>query len=118
LFSATAVKPQLDRAATQPDCARSPDALGNMMRIPIGSFRTVSNKQHPEEAPRGGTAAGNFGHAKSQIKIPRMVVKGGSHLRAPNDCRRYRAAARHAQPIDTSMGHVRFRCIIRERRMS
>jgi arylsulfatase A-like enzyme len=27
---------------------------------------------------------------------------GGSHLRAPNYCRRYRPAARHAEPIDTS----------------
>ena len=33
------------------------------------------------------------------IKIPRKVLKGGSHLCAPNYCRRYRPAARMAQPI-------------------
>ena len=54
------------------------------------------------------------------IKIPRKVIKGGSHLCAPNYCRRYRPAARHAQPVDTSTSHVGFRCIIRrqERLMS
>lgn len=49
-----------------------------------------------------------------QIRIPRKVIKGGSHLCAPSYCRRYRPAARHAQPIDTSTSHVGFRCIVRE----
>ncbi|MGA9515755.1 MAG: formylglycine-generating enzyme family protein, partial [Pseudolabrys sp.] len=31
-----------------------------------------------------------------------------------NYCRRYRPAARHAQPVDTSTSHVGFRCIMRE----
>ena len=34
--------------------------------------------------------------------IPRKVMKGGSHLCAPDYCRRYRPAARMPQPIDTS----------------
>jgi formylglycine-generating enzyme len=37
-----------------------------------------------------------------------------SHLCAPNNCRRYRPAARHAQPVDTSTSHVGFRCILRK----
>jgi formylglycine-generating enzyme len=45
--------------------------------------------------------------------IPRRVMKGGSHLCAPNYCRRYRPAARMAQPIDTSTCHLGFRCIVR-----
>lgn len=48
--------------------------------------------------------------------IPRKVVKGGSHLCAPNYCRRYRPAARHAQPVDTGMSHIGFRCVVRELR--
>ena len=48
----------------------------------------------------------------AQLKIPRKVLKGGSHLCAPNYCRRYRPAARHAEPIDTSTSHVGFRCIV------
>ena len=52
-------------------------------------------------------------HAGDPLKIPRRVLKGGSHLCAPNYCRRYRPAARHAHPIDTSTSHVGFRCVLR-----
>jgi len=45
--------------------------------------------------------------------MPRKVVKGGSYLCAPSYCRRYRPAARMAQGIDTSTGHMGFRCVIR-----
>lgn len=45
--------------------------------------------------------------------IEQRVLKGGSHLCAPNYCRRYRPAARWPQPVDTSTSHVGFRCIIR-----
>ena len=46
--------------------------------------------------------------------IPRHVIKGGSHLCAPNYCLRYRPAARQAQTVETSMSHMGFRCIIRQ----
>jgi formylglycine-generating enzyme required for sulfatase activity len=45
--------------------------------------------------------------------IPRRVTKGGSHLCAPNYCRRYRPAARMAQAVDTSTSHLGFRCLVR-----
>ena len=35
-------------------------------------------------------------------RFPRKVIKGGSHLCAPNYCLRYRPAARQAQMTDTS----------------
>ncbi|MGA7866760.1 MAG: SUMF1/EgtB/PvdO family nonheme iron enzyme [Stellaceae bacterium] len=38
------------------------------------------------------------------------MVKGGSFLWAPNYCRRYRPAARHAQMGDSGMSHIGFRC--------
>lgn len=44
---------------------------------------------------------------------PRRVIKGGSHLCAPNYCLRYRPAARQGQSEDTSTGHIGFRCVIR-----
>ena len=47
-------------------------------------------------------------------EFPRMVVKGGSHLCAPNYCLRYRPAARQAQTVETSMAHLGFRCIVRK----
>jgi formylglycine-generating enzyme len=76
---------------------------------------------HPEEAvksccvprnPRGGAQADSYDPCNA-IRIPRRVLKGGSHLCAPNYCRRYRPAARFPQPVDTSTCHVGFRCIVR-----
>ena len=64
--------------------------------------------------PRGGPEDGSFDPCQPDIKIPRKVLKGGSHLCAPNYCRRYRPAARHAQPVDTSTSHVGFRCVRRD----
>ena len=64
--------------------------------------------------PRGPRAEDSYDPCQPQIKIPRKVIKGGSHLCAPNYCRRYRPAARHAEPIDTSTCHLSFRCIKRE----
>lgn len=55
----------------------------------------------------------SFDPAQPEIRIPRKVLKGGSHLCAPSYCRRYRPAARHAQPVDTSTSHVGFRCVAR-----
>ena len=49
-------------------------------------------------------------------QIPRRVIKGGSHICAPNYCLRYRPAARQPQMIDTSMSHLGFRCISRPNR--
>ena len=65
------------------------------------------------ENPRGGREDGSYDLNQPNIRISRKVVKGGSHLCAPNYCRRYRPAARHAQPVDTSMSHVGFRCVCR-----
>lgn len=61
--------------------------------------------------PRGGTAEESFDPAMETVRIPRRVLKGGSHLCAENYCQRYRPAARHPQPIDTSTSHVGFRCV-------
>ena len=46
--------------------------------------------------------------------ITRHVVKGGSHLCAPNYCLRYRPAARQGETVDTSTCHIGFRCVIRD----
>jgi formylglycine-generating enzyme required for sulfatase activity len=67
---------------------------------------TISN-------PRGGERDRSFDPCMPETKIPRKVMKGGSFLCAPNYCRRYRPAARMAQPVDTSTCHLGFRCIVR-----
>ena len=78
--------------------------------------------RHPDEAvkacctphnPRGPMEADSHDPRQPDIRIPRKVIKGGSHLCAPNYCRRYRPAARFPEPIDTSTCHLGFRCIVR-----
>jgi len=62
--------------------------------------------------PRGGFRAKSAGAAEP--RMPRKVIKGGSHLCAPSYCQRYRPAARHPQALDSSTSHIGFRCVIRE----
>jgi formylglycine-generating enzyme required for sulfatase activity len=50
--------------------------------------------------------------AQPSPQIPRRVIKGGSHLCAPNYCLRYRPAARQAEAVDTSTSHIGFRCVL------
>jgi sulfatase modifying factor 1 len=66
------------------------------------------------ENPRGGGEDASYDPCSPDIRIPRKVLKGGSHLCAPNYCRRYRPAARHPEPVDTSTSHVGFRCVVRK----
>jgi formylglycine-generating enzyme required for sulfatase activity len=56
---------------------------------------------------------GSYDPAQPHVHIPRKVLKGGSHLCAPNYCLRFRPAARSPQMIDTGMSHLGFRCITR-----
>ena len=63
--------------------------------------------------PRGGAIEGSYDPAMPDVRIPRKVLKGGSHLCTPDYCRRYRPAARHAQTLDSAMSHLGFRCIVR-----
>jgi formylglycine-generating enzyme len=65
--------------------------------------------ERPERNPRVAEPGRDLASA-----IPRKVIKGGSHLCAPNYCVRYRPAARQGEAIDTSTGHLGFRCIVRE----
>jgi formylglycine-generating enzyme len=64
--------------------------------------------------PRGPRIDDSYDPEQPEIRIPRKVLKGGSHLCAPNYCRRYRPAARYPEPVDTSTSHVGFRCIARQ----
>jgi formylglycine-generating enzyme required for sulfatase activity len=52
-------------------------------------------------------------HAADSERFARRVIKGGSHLCAPNYCLRYRPAARQSETVDTSTCHIGFRCVIR-----
>ncbi len=63
--------------------------------------------------PRITTPDETVAEGRPDASIPRRVIKGGSHLCAPNYCLRYRPAARQAEAVDTSTSHIGFRCIVR-----
>jgi len=63
--------------------------------------------------PRGPAREASADPAQPGLPTPRKVMKGGSHLCAPNYCQRYRPAARMPQAVDTSTSHLGFRCLLR-----
>lgn len=81
--------------------------------VPRHADEVVKSCCGPPVNPRIASKDKSYDPAQPQFRIPRKVVKGGSHLCAPNYCLRYRPAARQPQMIDTGMSHIGFRCIVK-----
>ena len=60
---------------------------------PRGSNPTVKSCCLVVGQPARGLEEKSYDPGQPQFRIPRKVVKGGSHLCAPNYCFRYRPAA-------------------------
>jgi formylglycine-generating enzyme len=88
------------------------DSTGNVWEWTTDVFDVEEQSPSPSPccAPTDQRATSSSDHAPD---IPRRVIKGGSHLCAPNYCLRYRPAARQSETVDTSTTHIGFRCIVR-----
>ena len=66
-------------------------------RHPEAEIHACCGPSGPRVNPRVTSSEQSFNLGQPGEKFPRMVVKGGSHLCAPNYCLRYRPAARQPQ---------------------
>jgi formylglycine-generating enzyme required for sulfatase activity len=85
------------------------DMAGNVWEWTDDFFDPPARAQRPCCAPHDPRVSAE----SNGEPFPRRVIKGGSHLCAPNYCLRSRPAARQGEPIDTTTSHIGFRCVVR-----
>ena len=112
---------------TKLDCYEGTSPVGSFPPNGYGLFDVCGNvwewtsdwftARHPDEVESACCVPRNPRVSAPSVRagetIPRRVIKGGSHLCAPNYCLRYRPAARQGHAIDSSTTHLGFRCVRR-----
>ena len=86
------------------------DLIGNVWEL-TDDWYAPGHRPNPSPCCVSANPRGPRREDLNQAPGVRKVMKGGSHLCAPNYCRRYRPAARYPQALDTSTTHVGFRCV-------
>jgi sulfatase modifying factor 1 len=94
------------------------DMAGNVWEWTVDYFGRHPSQPGPHgccgpSRSRAVTAQESMVPGEPGAHIARRVIKGGSHLCAPNYCLRYRPAARQSEAVDTSTSHIGFRCVVR-----
>lgn len=96
-------------AASAASGASSPRVLTPPQGAVVGCACGPSDGRGPTANAQANSELVARESAEPGSLIPRRVLKGGSHLCAPEYCLRYRPAARSPQAQDTATSHIGFR---------